>query len=122
MLELASVAWPLVVDQRGHLTAWHFRQWLPESLARNFQELRRQQRNVGSAFAKRRDVNRKHAESVEQIQSESAAIDFGAQIAVCRSNHAYVDASRRIFTHALELALLQDSQKFRLQIERNLSD
>src|SRR5438045_9592187 len=82
----------------------------------------REQGDVLTALAKRRNLDRYDAEAEEQIASKPAGFCFCREISVRRRNDANVDLDRRRAADALELLFLQDAQELRLEIEAHLRD
>ena len=78
-----------------------------------------QQRNIALALSQRRQLYRDDVEPVKQILAERPLRDQGLQISIRRSDQPHIDLDLNAATNALDLALLQDAQKFDLHIEGN---
>src|ERR1700679_3981456 len=84
--------------------------------------MRDQQRNVFPAFAQRGNMNRKDAQTIEEILAKLALFDHRGQIAIGRRNHSRIHAKHASTAQPLELPLLQNAEQLWLQIQRHLSD
>jgi hypothetical protein len=93
-----------------------------ESGARQSDEVRCQIRSVLPAITKRGAFQGKHSEAVKEVQSKAAGLHFLSKIAVRCRDYPHVGFPGDVFTHSFELALLQHTQQFRLQLKRNLSN
>src|SRR5438874_605576 len=79
------------------------------------------QRDVLASLAQRRHVNRENVQPVEEVLPEFLLPDERRQVAVRGRDEPRVRAKRAGAAQPLELALLQHTKKFRLQVERDLS-
>src|SRR5262245_8042235 len=94
----------------------------PERARSLAQKMLRERDDVRPALAKRRNLDRKDAEPVEQVLAKPALRRLGFEIAIGGRDHTHIDLACSIVTDALELALLKHPQELRLQLERDLSD
>src|SRR5688572_27355508 len=92
----------------------------PEPASRMLDEVRSQPADVFDTFAKRRQRDGEHAQSIKEVTSKAARLHVVLEVAIGRRDDPDVDGSRRFLTHALETAFLQDAQQLRLEIERDL--
>ena len=81
-----------------------------------------QQRNVVFSIAQGGNLDRKDIEPVIQIFTKRLFPHGREQVAVCRRDHADIDADRRLSADAIELLLLQNAEQFRLHFQRDLPD
>ena len=79
-------------------------------------------RNLLAPLAQRRHVNPDHAEPVVEILAELSLGDPLLEIGVGRREHAHVDRLRPRFPDRHDLALLEESQQLRLDVERQVAD
>ncbi|HSR57006.1 MAG TPA: hypothetical protein VLL57_02395 [Candidatus Binataceae bacterium] len=76
--------------------------------------MNRERRDVFLALPQRRQLYGKDAQPVVKILAETPFRDLLPEIAIGGRHDPYVNFASRVFTHPLELALLQDSKKLRL--------
>jgi len=88
-------------------------------MARN--KMTHQDGNVGNAVTQRRRKNRKDLEAIKEVAAEFLFRDHFGQIAIGGGDETHVDEDGARAAQALNLALLQGAQQFRLQIERQLA-
>src|SRR5262245_47048902 len=81
-----------------------------------------QERDVGPSLAKRGHFEWKHVEPVEQVRSEGAVGDRGAQISIGGGDDAHVRLDRSATADSLEFALLQHAQQHDLGLGGELAD
>src|SRR6267378_4310863 len=84
-------------------------------------EVAHQERNIPVAFPQRRNVDGKNIQTKEEIGSELLLAHHRLQIAVRRGNQTRICSKRARAAQPLELPLLQHSEQFGLQFERNFS-
>jgi hypothetical protein len=82
----------------------------------------RKHRDVGRTFAKAGNAQGDDVEAEIQVLAERASPDFGAEVAVGGCQDADVDAHGRAAADTVDLAFLEDAQKFRLQPDVHLAD
>src|SRR5437899_1614963 len=122
VLELADVPRPRVRHQQLPGVATQPRLPLAHPLAQAADEFLGEEHHVLAALAQRRQVNRKHAEPVIEILTELATRHCVREVSVGGDYEAKVGLERRGATDALELALLEDTEKFGLDGRRELAD
>src|SRR5438105_819615 len=81
-----------------------------------------EQRNVFRAFAQRRDLDRKHIQPVVQVAAELLLGHHSFKVAMSRSHKPDVDCLRPRTPQAFEFPLLQNSQEFWLEFQRDIAD
>ena len=81
-----------------------------------------EKRNVVAPFAQRRQLNRNHIQTVEQIFAKRAGRDHPGEVRVRRGDHAHIHLDCLIVADALELPLLQGAQQLHLQRRARGSD
>jgi hypothetical protein len=85
-------------------------------------EVVREDRDILDPIAKGWDLDRKDIQSVIEIFPEAPGLDFTCQIHIGRANDSNVHCACPVFTDALELTFLEDTQEFALEREGNLAD
>ena len=122
VLELADVARPVAAHEvlACPIREAHARQ--AEAARRRVGEVPGEHEDVRPPLAKRRDVQWKRCQPVEQVRTEAARRHLTRQVAVGRGNHAHVDAVRPVQSHPLNLAVLQHAQELGLDLQRQLAD
>ena len=118
VLQLADVARPLVLLQRGERPRLDVGHVAVVLLIVQVEKMSDQFRDVLAALAQRRQVDRHDVEPVVQVLAEPAGGGFGQQVAVAGGDDAGVDADRLRVADALELALLQRAEQLHLQVGR----
>src|SRR5262249_22318492 len=81
-----------------------------------------EKRDVGPPLPERRDIDRKNAQSIEEIRPKRAARHGGLQVPVRRGDDADVDLDRAGRAEALELAFLENPQQGELRVEGQIAD
>ena len=100
------IRWTSPAEQRGVLA----------------QEVVRELEDVLPALAQRRQVDGEALDPVEEVQTETSAVDLGLEIPVGRGDEADVRLARQVGTHALVLAFLKNAKQLHLQARRELAD
>src|SRR5712671_7580811 len=85
-------------------------------------EVVNQKRNVITAIAQRRDVNRKHVQTIVKVAPKLFFGDQLGEAGIRRRQQANIDALCASAAQAFKFLLLQDSQKLGLQFERYIAD
>src|SRR6266446_7750525 len=85
-------------------------------------EVVNQKRNVITAISQRRDINRKHVQTIVKITSELFFGDQLGDVGIRGRQYANIDALSASTAQALKFLLLQNSQKLGLQFERYIAD
>src|SRR5580704_108749 len=81
-----------------------------------------QPRDVLATLAERRDVNRQHVQSIEEIGAQATIRDVALEVAIRGRDEANVDANRARCADAFDLLFLQRAQELHLTLERQLAD
>ena len=81
-----------------------------------------QGREIFAPLPQRRQHDRKHIETVEEIASESSADDVVREPAIRRRDDAHVHGRRAGAAEPFELAALEHAQELGLQLEGQLAD
>src|SRR6185503_12672038 len=79
-------------------------------------------RDLLPPFAERWNVHADHAETVVEIFSELSIGDALLEIGIGRGEHPHIDRLRARLADRHDLALLQESQQLRLDVERQVAD
>src|SRR5208282_2300094 len=111
--ELAHIARPGIFFEARHQFA--AQDGLGPGRGIESREIFGQLANVAGAVAQRRQRNRNHVQAIKKIGAEAAFGDRGFERTVAGRNHPNIDAHRLVRSQAVELALLQGAQQFRLQ-------
>src|SRR5271170_445903 len=82
----------------------------------------RERQYILAAFAQRRDTQGDDVEAVVEILAEMMRGDFGFEVAIRRGDYSRVDMYRAFAADALEVLLLQKTQKLGLQRRRQIGD
>src|SRR5215469_17171824 len=122
VLQFANVARPGVSREHIHCVLGNSGDLLCELAAEPLDKKRRQQRDVGTALAKRRQRKWQHVEAIEEIGTEPAFLDRLLQISVAGGNDSYVDFDGPTASQRFELVLLKHTQQFDLGFRRQLTD
>ena len=117
VLELADVARPFIGEQRFHRLCRH-----DMTTAVSSQEVFDQVGDIVGAIAQRRQAKRDHIQTEVQVPAKGSLLHFGCEIAVRRRDDAEVRFSQLRGTDGTKLLLLQNAQKLRLKVQRQLSD
>src|ERR1700690_413230 len=80
-----------------------------------------QQWNVVSSLSKRRDVNRKNIQAVEQIATEGPLADRGLQITIGGCDHPNINPDFPGTADTLKLVLLQNAKESNLCLDGKFS-
>src|SRR5690242_18617665 len=91
-------------------------------VAEFFQKEINQQRNIAFAFPQRWQLQLHHVQSKKQVLTESPVANGGFQVAVRSRDDAQIDAHALCGSHGPNLAFLQRTQQFRLQVDRKIAD
>src|SRR5580658_4953358 len=87
-----------------------------------FDEILGEQKNIFRALAKRRDMDWKDVQAVEQIQTKLPGTNCRWQIAVCSCNHTHIHWNALCASNAFELAFLKHPQQGDLRFGRHFAD
>src|SRR6266850_2987841 len=122
VLELADVSRPLVGTEMLHRLRRHGTDLLPEVPGEAREEEYDQLRDVRATLAKRRDLDRKHVQPVEEVGPEAPRPYRFLEIAIRRRDHPHVHPGRPARPHGFELLLLENAKKLHLRLEGQLTD
>src|SRR5215510_2812123 len=95
---------------------------LAEAFAGLPEEEGAQMRNLFAPVAERRNKNPDDIQAVIEVLAEFSLLDALLEIRVGRCEHPHVHRLRTRVTDRHHLALLEEAQQFRLDIERQVSD
>ena len=122
MLQLADVPGPVVRDQPRHGLGGDIRNRLGVLGGVPPEEMGGEERDILASLAQRRHVERHHAEAIEVILAELSACDQRPQVPVGRRDDADIHPEAAGPSHPLDLVLLQDPEKLRLDARADLAD
>src|SRR6185369_170489 len=122
VLELADVAGIVERDEARHRSVGQALAFDAELARALLQEEARERRDVLVALAQRRQPEANDVEAVEQVFAERAGLYALLEILVRRGDHAHVALHRVVAADAVELAVGEDAQEARLQVERHVAD
>src|ERR1044071_4691617 len=122
ILQLADVARPVVVVQRGARVVGHAQAGAVQLVREAGKGKVREGVDVLAALAQRRDRDREDVDAEEEVFAELTALHRFFDVAVRRANDTHVDVDRRRSADPLEAPLLQHAQDFRLHAESELAD
>src|SRR5215469_10468490 len=122
VLQFANVARPGVSREHIHCVLGNSGDLLCKLAVEPLDKKRRQQRDVGTALAKRRQRKWQHVEAIEEIGTEPAFLDCLLKIAVAGGNDSYVDFDRATASQRFELVFLKHPQQLDLGFRRQLTD
>src|SRR6516162_6682582 len=118
VLELTDVAGPIELRQIRHRLAGDAGNRPVFLGAEPREEMAKQMGNILAPRAQRRDRQRQHVQTIEQVFPEMAAFDAIQQFAIGRRNDANVDLDWFAAADRLDGALLQRAQKLDLRGQR----
>src|SRR5579863_1488146 len=122
ILQFSNISWPVIAHQCLHRFRRDAIDLTIVPLAELLNEVANQQRNIFSSLAQRRESNWKYVEPVVQIRPKVPLIDHHFQITIGGGNQPCVCPQGARAAQTLELPLLQDAQKLRLNLQRNFTD
>src|SRR5882724_10783531 len=122
IFEFANVARPGVGDERVHGFGWNVLHGFIQTTAELLHEVADKKRDVLAAIAKRRNLNRENIQAIEKITAEFAFGDQAAQVRVGGGDHAGIHVNGAGSAEAFEFMLLQNTQQFGLQFQRNVAN
>jgi hypothetical protein len=68
------------------------------------------------ALTKGRNLKVHHGKTIEEIFAKGTFGNYAAKVPVCGRDHTDIHFSRSAFAHPARLAILQQSEKFRLYL------
>ena len=95
---------------------------MPSSSAVTRGEMLGEHGDVLGTLAQRRDLDRHHAQPVEQVLAEAAVAHVLVEVAVRRRDDAHVDLLGALAADRRDLVALQHAQQLGLQVERHVAD
>ena len=81
-----------------------------------------EQRDIFDSFAQRRNVDRKHVETIVEVSTEAAFFHVRGKIAIGHRQDAHVDSNRFRAPDSLEFALLKYPLQGNLCFGRQIND
>ena len=122
ILQLPDISRPVVLFQREH----QFLRDLIDCFALLFgkptDEMFRQQPDISSPFAERRNRDRKHAQAVIEVGAEFLLFHHTAQVLICRGDDPHVGVKGMAAAQAFELLFLEHPEQLRLQFQWKIAD
>lgn len=106
MLQFADISGPCVTLQRPHRPLGESHARTAIALCGLLEKVRGETRNVLGSVAERRHNDRKDAQAIEQISTETAGCDILLQIPIGCRDHTDVHASRSVITHSFKAAIV----------------
>ena len=122
VLEFAQVARPWITQRGFEQMLRRLGSRLLIFLAVFDQKMAEQQRNFRGALAQRRNVDRKHVQAVIKVLAETAGAHRFLHVHVRGGQNAHVHVDHGARAQPRILAVLQDVQKFCLQVRAHLRD
>src|SRR5690606_28076433 len=122
VLQLAHIAGPAIAEQRRQGGGGEAAGWPLDLVARQYEEMARQQQDVFATLAQWRDIQVEHVEAIEQVLAKGAGADQLFQVAVGGAEDAYVDPDLALATDPPEAALAEKVHQLGLQVRRHLGD
>jgi hypothetical protein len=81
-----------------------------------------EQRDIFDSFAQRRNVYRKHVQTIVEVSSEVAFVHVRGKIAIGRRRDAHIDLNRFRASDSLEFPLLKYPKQSNLRFGRQVTD
>ena len=122
VLQLTNIPRPVIVlkyFQRRSINRGYF---LSRLLGVALHEIFGEQRDILDSFAKRRNVDRKHIQTIVKVASEVAFVHVRCKIAIRRGQNADINLNRFSASDSLELPLLKYPQQRNLRFSRQVTD
>src|SRR4051794_26759876 len=101
-----------------HRLGRHILNISPELAAVSGQQVTNERRQIVSAIAEGRKVNRTNREPVKEIGSKFPLLSESRQIAMRRRDHTDVRSHRLVTADSLERLLLKETKYFCLELQR----
>jgi hypothetical protein len=118
----AHVAGPGVARERVHDGFWHFLDPTAELGLTSLDDGPHQEGDVFAPVPEGRDVDGEDSEPVEEIFAEAALREGPGQVAIRGGEDPDVDLHGARAADALELTVLEDAKKLRLEVQGELAD
>ncbi|MCY1298107.1 hypothetical protein D9M70_475780 [compost metagenome] len=106
VLQLADVAWPVVVHAGGQGTVGESQGLLAVLLVKTLDEVLGEQRDIVAPLAQGGNRHRKDVQPVVQVGAELAGLDGFHQVFVGGGDDPHVDLAGAVVAHPFQLALL----------------
>jgi hypothetical protein len=120
-LQFPYIARPVIAFQGFHHFVRNALNRLPLASGELFYEVFDQQWDIVSAFPQGRQHDRKDIQPVVKISAELLLLNHAPQILIGGCDHPYVNLKCSA-AQTLDLLLLKNAQKFRLQLDGKISD
>src|SRR5690242_17374794 len=111
VIELADVPRPRMIEERLHRAEVEAGERLAIAIGVPAQEVHRELRDVLAPLAERRQVDLDRVETEEQVLTEAAGDDLGAQVGIRRGEDARIHTPCARRAHPLHFARLQHAQR-----------
>ena len=95
-----------------------FSELLGEACKKKHGELR----NVRTALAQGRHLDRKDVQPIEEVRAERTCLNRFLQVSIRGGNHTNVHVYGFVASHRFKFPLLKNSQEFDLRCQRQLAD
>src|SRR5216683_6086192 len=122
IFEFAKISGPGITYGGFHQMLGRNHGLLVEFLAVLLKEMAEEQRNFRGPLAQRRDVDGEHVQAVVQIFTEAARFHRFLNLHVGCGEHPDIHINQLASAQARKLVILQDVQKFRLQMGAHFRD
>jgi len=93
-----------------------------ELAAKSLDEVAHKERKIFGALAQRGDLDGENVQAVVEVTAEGALGDESRKIGVGGGDNPNIHALRAIAAEAFEFLLLKDAKKFRLKLDRKITD
>src|SRR5215472_11426410 len=122
VFELSYVPRPLIRFQLAHRFRRDSLNRLLHGLAKPFQEMSRQQRNILATLAQGRNLDRNHAEPVVKVLAEAPFRNLLFKILIRRRNNAHIDVRFFRAPDRAHLSLLKHAVQLHLHSQTHVAD
>ncbi len=122
VLHLANIPRPGISDENIHGLGGDAFDLLPHVAREVLRKVAYQEWDIFRVLAQRGNMDGKYIQPVEKIGAERLIVDHRAEVAMGGRNETRIAVQGSRAAQAFELALLQNPQQFRLQIERKITD
>src|ERR1700761_8541248 len=85
-------------------------------------EMLGKRRDIFSSFPQWRQHDRENVQPVIEISTKLPVLDHPRQLLMRRSNYTHVNLQSAASSQTLDLLLLENAQKFGLQLKRKIAD
>src|SRR5882724_2257440 len=108
--------------QKFHRLVRNFFNTLLHALRAKIHKVAHEQRNVLGAFPQCRELHWKHIQAVVKVTPELPAGYHLGQVATRSRYYAHIHPCRHGAAEPFEFLFLEDAQKFRLEVKREIAD